>query len=412
MMVLKLPGSRRTLSVTPVKLLVAIALLIPALWALYLLADLWRTQASIYEDLPSQANAALTPQPRGTQPILIFPTPEPGGEEPRPAGTPAPAPTGTPRPMPTAAPGVPTSYDPAAVVPTVAARLPTLAAVDSSIGDWNGRKRITVLLLGVDQRGGEPTRSDTIILANLDFERNEARVLSVPRDLYVEIPYGFLWHKINAAYAIGENPERAALVGGGSGLMTATLRYNFGIDVIDEVAVVNFEGFVEGVDALGGIDLIVPRRLVDSRYPDGMRTITVVFEPGQQHMNGARALRYARIRHADSDFGRIQRQQEVILAVQQKASNPAIILKAPSLLSVLRDGALKTSLTLDEQVRLARWGASLPRDRITFYTLPGRIGANERGESVVWANRDQGDAILRAVFGPQAGLERYGDQSP
>jgi LCP family protein required for cell wall assembly len=269
-----------------------------------------------------------------------------------------------------------------------------------------------VLLLGVDQRGGEPTRSDTIILANLDFERNEARVLSVPRDLYVEIPYGFLWHKINAAYAIGENPERAALVGGGSGLMTATLRYNFGIDVIDEVAVVNFEGFVEGVDALGGIDLIVPRRLVDSRYPDGMRTITVVFEPGQQHMNGARALRYARIRHADSDFGRIQRQQEVILAVQQKASNPAIILKAPSLLSVLRDGALKTSLTLDEQVRLARWGASLPRDRITFYTLPGRIGANERGESVVWANRDEGDAILRAVFGPQAGLERYGDQSP
>ncbi|MEJ7653858.1 MAG: LCP family protein [Chloroflexia bacterium] len=77
-----------------------------------------------------------------------------------------------------------------------------------------------MLLLGIDQRDDEPTRSDTIILASLDFEHNRAYVLSVPRDLYVEVP-GFLYWKINAAYAIGENPEHTASVGG-VGLMMTT----------------------------------------------------------------------------------------------------------------------------------------------------------------------------------------------
>lgn len=407
---MRLPGSHRRVLVTPQRV-AGLLLLIPLIYAIYLAVQVWQLEHQIVKRMPNQANAVLTPRPRGTQPVLIFPT-QPGKPSPTapPTGTPA-AGSGQTTPQTTrtaviptsqvpTTPGVPTPANLGAVVPTIAQTGKPTVTVNSSISRFHGKKRINVVMLGIDQRSDEPTRADTIILASLDFEHNKAYVLSVPRDLYVDVP-GFQYWKINAAYSIGENPKHSKDVGGGIGLMITTLRSDFGID-IDAFGVLNFNGFVEGVDRLGGIDIIVPKKLVDRKYPEGTKYTRVAFEKGPQHMNGGRALKYARIRHVDSDFGRIGRQQQVLLAVQQKARNPAMILRAPTLLNVVK-GNFTTSLGLSDQVRLARWGASLPRENIEFYAIDGRIGTvQDTGESVVYADWKKINPTLKKVFGPQA----------
>lgn len=432
---LRLPGAARRFDITRRRaaLILGVLLIVPVAYALYLGVQLFRLEREVVVDRPTQASGAIATRPQGTAPVIVIPTtkPRPGGPTSAAggSGTPTPPRVGTPPPVApvtpaavstpvpgaTPAPGAPTvaastagpnaavtPYDPGRLVPTGVVPASTAAPVDSSIAEWHGKKRITMLLLGIDQRDDEPTRSDTIILASLDFEHNRAYVLSVPRDLYVEVP-GFLYWKINAAYAIGENPEHTASVGGGVGLMMTTLRYNFGLKEIDQFGVIDFDGFVTSVDALGGIDINVPRRLADRRYPSGNGYMNVVFEKGPQHMDGETALRYARIRHSDSDFGRILRQQQVILAVQQKARNPALLVKAPALLNAIREN-FRTDIGLGDQLRLARWGASLPRENIEFYTITGPIGSPEgSNQSVVVAEWDKINPLLKTVFGPEAG---------
>ncbi len=395
---------KRGVGIRPLGVVIAL-LALPLLWVLYLAVDVWRAGNNMYQDIPAQARASAPPEPRGTAPLIVFPTERhQAPASPQPSATPAASQQGqpgNPTPEATTPPGVPTEYDASGSVPIPTQTAPVDLA-QSSIADWNGKKRINVMLLGLDQRDDEPTRPDTIIVASLDFEQNEAHVLSIPRDLYVNVP-GFQYWKINAAYAIGENPQHAENVGGGLGLLINTLQSNFNIQ-IEEFGVIDFDAFVQGVDSLGGIEINVPERLVDRRYPDGTHYTQVIFEAGPQHMDGATALKYARIRHSDNDFGRIQRQQQVLLAVQQKARNPATLVKAPQLLNII-EGNVKTSLTLSEQARLARWGASLPRENINFYTLQGRIGSVD-GQSVVWLEEEAANSTLQTVFGPEAGLNR------
>lgn len=408
-MVLKVPGMKREVGIRPAWLVVLALVGLPLLLALYLTVDVWRAGRNMYQDIPIQARATVVTEAEATEPVIVFPTEAsastPTAQETAPAvSTPEVSETqqvdsGTPEP--TTPPGIPTEYDAGSSVP-IPTQTGTVEVEESSIDEWNGKKRINVLLLGLDQRDDEVTRPDTIILASLDFEQNRASVLSIPRDLYVNVP-GFQYWKINAAYAIGENPKHTENVGGGLGLMISTLQSNFNIG-IDEFGVIDFEAFVRGVDSLGGIEIDVPEKLVDNRYPDGNKYTRVVFEEGTQHMDGETALKYARIRHSDNDFGRIQRQQQVLLAVQQKARNPATLVKAPDLLNII-EANVRTSLTLREQARLARWGASLPRENIDFYTLKGRIGSAD-GQSVVWIDKETADPTLQAVFGPEAGLQR------
>jgi len=367
----------RRINISPLWVAIAIIVLIAAP-ALYLAAKTWQTSRAIYHEIPTQAQGALTPAPTGRIPIVII------------------------TPQATATRGVAsqlTPYDPSKWVPSPTAEVTPV--VQSNIKEWNGKKRINFLLLGVDRRGNEIPRSDTIILASLDFEHNRAYVLSIPRDLYVNVP-GFNYWKINAAYALGENPKYKDQVGGGIGLLIMTLRQNFGID-IDEYATIDFEGFIKGIDAIGGVDIRVPKKIVDNQYPSESGGYErVVFNAGLQHMDGEMALKYARTRHADSDFGRMRRQQQIILAVQQKAKNPSILLKAPTLLNIIK-GHVETSLSPSEQLKLGRWAASLPKKNIEFYSIEGPIGMTPDGQSVVYADWNAINPILKKVFGPQAG---------
>lgn len=186
-------------------------------------------------------------------------------------------------------------------------------AVDVEEVDFT--QRINVLILGLDYRDWDtdegPSRSDTMIVATIDPVGKTAALLSVPRDLWVNIP-GFGQDKINAAYFQGEGNQ---LPGGGPELAVKTVEEFLGID-IQYWAQVDFTAFVQFVDYIGGVKVDVPSTIelefIGSLYDK-------VVEPGRYTFDGAYALAYIRNRHeGDGDFSRAQRQQQVILAIRNQ----------------------------------------------------------------------------------------------
>ena len=150
-----------------------------------------------------------------------------------------------------------------------------------------------VLLIGEDARPGDTaSRSDAIILMSFDKSRSAITMTSFLRDLYVQIP-GHQDNRINAAYAFG-----------GMKLLDQTIEQNFGVHIDANVAI-NFDGFTDVIDALGGVDITLSD--AEASY--------LRLAPGENHLDGATALAYSRIRVLDSDFGRTGRQRKVIDAL-------------------------------------------------------------------------------------------------
>lgn len=175
---------------------------------------------------------------------------------------------------------------------------------------------MTVLLLGLDARPGEGmrARSDALMLVRIDPERGDVGVLSMPRDLWVNIP-GYGESKVNAAFYQGEIAQPD---GGGIAAAKQTLSNAYNLP-IDYAVVIDFAGFRSLIDALGGITVDVPKEIYDGQFPTEDYGYTVAhFLPGPQQMDGATALMYARTRHPDSDFERIKRQQLVMLGIANK----------------------------------------------------------------------------------------------
>lgn len=210
---------------------------------------------------------------------------------------------------------------------------------------------ITVLLLGGDQRPGDtyPARTDSIIVAHIDPTRQRVALLSLPRDLIVEIP-GYAWDRINAAHVYGE-------LYGSSGVDVArsTVSKLLGIP-IDYVVTVNFQGFIGAVDALGGVTIDVERELYDPHYPTMDYGYMVAhFLPGEQHMDGSAALIYSRMRHMDSDFERMRRQQAVVRAMlsQVREHHPPGQLQQVANLSTALRAYVQTDIPARRMVGLA-----------------------------------------------------------
>jgi LCP family protein required for cell wall assembly len=253
--------------------------------------------------------------------------------------------------------------------------VPTPTATPGEIPEWNGTDRLTMLLLGVDRRENEPSRSDTMILVNIDPVAKTANMIAIPRDLRVIIP-GYGVHKVNAAYAFGEVD---GLKGGGPGLVIQTIETNFGVR-IDYFAEVDFAGFVKIVDTLGGVTLDVPYPIKDDAYPaSGNNYMRIYFSAGWQHLNGERALQYARTRHDDGDGMRSIRQQQVLLALRQQAVSLDLLTKAGELLGELGD-AVRTDLSPTQALQLARLATELSADGITSMTLDPALTEDDRPE--------------------------------
>lgn len=253
--------------------------------------------------------------------------------------------------------------------------------------------RTNILILGVDARPGEGmiTRTDTIILATVDPDQPYVGMLSIPRDLYVEIP-GYGENRINAAHVLGESEQE----GYGIDLAAQTVEQNFGVRVHRTLRL-NFDGFVAIIDAAGGVTIDVPESFTDYEYPTpDYGTMTVSFDAGVQHMSGERALQYARIRHGSSDFVRADRQQQVIAALVRQLLHPANWWRIPGVYVAFVQN-VETDLTLIDAALLAPavlWVGpdNMDRQVITQDIAPNATLAN--GAEVQMPDWSEVDALI------------------
>jgi len=228
---------------------------------------------------------------------------------------------------------------------------------------WDGKSRVTLLLLGLDYRdweAGETPRSDTMILMTIDPISNTAGILSIPRDMWVNIP-GFDYGKINTAYYLGEIYK---LPGGGPGLAMKTIEEFLGTPV-QYYAVVDFLSFAKFIDHLGGLDIHVREEITIDPIGPGN---TIHLYPGVQTLNGQEALAYARARYTEGgDFDRSKRQQEVIMAIRYQILTlnmlPTLIAKAPQIYNDISSG-IRTNLNLQQVIQLAILASQIPEENI------------------------------------------------
>lgn len=189
-------------------------------------------------------------------------------------------------------------------------------------------------MLGSDLDSNGTSRTDTIMIGQYDVEHERAKLVSIMRDTYVQIP-GHGYNKINAAFALG-GPE----------LLRKTIKHNFGIE-LNYYAIVNFKGFENIVDTIApdGIEIDVEKRM---RY--SAKDVNIDLYPGIQTLNGEQLLDYARFRNdAESDFGRVRRQQQVMSALKEEVLSFTSLMKLPRAIGTLQpyiDTNMETSKVL------------------------------------------------------------------
>lgn len=256
---------------------------------------------------------------------------------------------------------------------------------------WDGASRVSVLIMGLDYRdwlaGEGAPRSDTMILLTLDPLARTAGILSIPRDLWVNIP-GFQYGRINTAYSLGEAYKYPN--GGGPGLAMATVEELLGVP-IDYYALIDFNAFVRFIDEIGGIKVNIQEPIVVDPLGDNN---TKKLKPGVQVLPGDLALAYARTRKTEGgDFDRAQRQQQVIMAIRDRILSlnmlPTLISKAPILYQELSSG-VRTNLTLEQAIKLAWLAQQIPDDKIKR----GVIGPPDQ---VLLVKSPQGDDVLKPI---------------
>jgi LCP family protein required for cell wall assembly len=270
--------------------------------------------------------------------------------------------------------------------------------------------RVTILLMGLDQRpdevhpGGDPGRTDTMLLVSVDFDARTGMMVSIPRDGFVVIPeHGK--ERVNAAYTFGEIDKR----GSGPALAKRTVAQLFGIPV-DRYALVDIHSMEGIIDTLGGVWIDNPRRLVDREFPTddyGMRTLDI--PAGRQLMDGETAVGYARTRHPDSDFGRQLRQQQVLMAIRNQAFQLQTVPRLPQLIPQVLD-MVRTDLSPVEITQLVNFGRGLEaaKDIISLppnpELTPGYIGPG--GASYINLTPMYRAAVRAMVLAPRAAPER------
>ena len=273
---------------------------------------------------------------------------------------------------------------------------------------WNGVSRFTVLVMGLDRRPGETGlayRTDTLMLASIDPQSNGIGILSIPRDLYVEVPGIQYLQRVNTPMVLGELQQP----GYGPRLAMQTVEYNLGIRVHDYLAV-DFNSFVRLINAIGGLEIDVPESIRDPFYPDmNFGYSPFYISAGLQVLDGQTALKYARTRHGDSDFQRAERQQAVMNAIRDKLLDPAylpeLIIQSPGLWAALQDG-FYTDLTLEQALQLALYLKDISGGNIRTGVIDDRYAIDyttPEGAQVLVPDRARLSDLLIRVFGANYG---------
>jgi polyisoprenyl-teichoic acid--peptidoglycan teichoic acid transferase len=283
------------------------------------------------------------------------------------------------------------------------------ANVDPSRLKGEGDGRVNILMLG---RGGDGHEgadlTDTLILASIDPIAKEAALVSIPRDLYVPVT-GQGSMKINAVFAAGKeagsrkvtkqtSDSKKKAEEAGFTLLEQTIEKNLGVP-IHYRATIDFKGFQQAVDTVGGVNVNVPTAVRENMRIDG-KTYKLDVKPGQQQMDGFKALAYSRSRYtsARGDFDRSERQRLIIIALKEKImsagtySNPA---KISGLLDTL-GGRVQTNFSLQDMTRLSNLGKEIPQNKISSIGLadpPNNyiVTDNIGGQSVVIPRAGKGN---------------------
>lgn len=222
------------------------------------------------------------------------------------------------------------------------------------------KDNFSILFMGIDKRKNEPSRSDAMVLATFNHSTSKVEMVSVPRDSKVQIidpthtrDYGVT--KITHAHAYGDAND-----GHGADYTIATVENLFQVPV-DYYVQVDFAAFVKIINALGGVDVNVPVKLVTSNSKDKKGKDAIVLEPGRQTLDGEQALALVRNRKSPGsggDFGRGLRQMDVIKALVHKSAQLSSITKYSNVIDSL-DGNFETNLTFGQLLSLRQFASSL-----------------------------------------------------
>jgi LCP family protein required for cell wall assembly len=259
---------------------------------------------------------------------------------------------------------------------------------------------LNIVLLGSDKRPNSGAwRTDTMIIASLDVETNVVRLLSIPRDLWVYIP-GHGYNRVNTAELWGELAKK----GTGTERVKQTIHHNLGIP-IHYYARVDFRGFMEIVDAVGGLDIDVACPLPD-----------IELKPGLHHMDGKQALRFARSRKSTNDYDRGRRQRKVLLALWDQALTMDMLPKLPRLWKSMSH-TFETDLPLDQVLNLAYVGVQLEPQHILGSAINHKHvkGWNTpAGASVLLPREERVRTLLENFYAPkdpdELGVDEVGVQ--
>ncbi len=276
-------------------------------------------------------------------------------------------------------------------------------------------KYTNALIIGIDTRdNGGGLNTDTLIVSSYNYDTNSITMISIPRDLTVEIGEDSGWYnKINAVYAFtkeDDNEEAGILE------LKRTIEELTGME-IQYYAMVNFEAFVQIVDAVGGVDINVENSFTDYQYPLGTKYQTVSFKSGIQTMDGETALKYARSRHSSdngegSDFMRARRQQKVIMAIKDKILSSETLTSPKAIMgifSAVADNIKISAFTISDIEAALNLAKDFNDNNGMSYSF---VLDPSAGNSQLVANLStyNADGSLAAyVIGPKLGLGKYED---
>ena len=215
-----------------------------------------------------------------------------------------------------------------------------------------------VMVMGVDRRADDVGRSDTLMVAALDMDTSKAALLSIPRDTRVAIEDNG-YDKINHAYAFG-----------GHSLTQKTVENLLGVSM-DHYILVDTKAFSRIIDAIGGVDLNVEKRMYYEDPWDDNGGLVIDLYPGEQHLDGDKAIQYVRYRDGEGDIGRVGRQQKFVKAVLAKVISPDMLPRLPQLVEEVRM-AVETDMSVTELLEFAKLMQDVHKSGLEVQMVPGQ----------------------------------------
>lgn len=217
--------------------------------------------------------------------------------------------------------------------------------------------KVNIMVLGVDRRNEDVGRSDTLFIVTADPDTKQLSMLSVPRDTRVLIP-GYGYDKINHAYSLG-----------GHKLTEKSVERLLNMP-IDHYVLIDFKAFYKIIDALGGVDIYVDKRMYYEDPWDDDGGLVIDIQPGLQHMDGETAIQYVRYRDSEGDIGRVARQQKFLKAVMDRVASPSILTRIPTLIYEI-SSAVETDLSMSQMFSLAAMFKEAKDNGMRAYMVPG-----------------------------------------